>query len=202
VEHGKFVKFVTWLIQKDRLADSEVSNHRQEYDLQYHFNIVLPTLLADINKRIETWGKAGTVDPFVDIHNVRCQHYCLNSFFQVHLFSKLVFQMTARFGSCRAIADDVAAVNKIADFFMKSQTRKSAVTVLLPWFPSRGKKIMKQVTSDLYAMLRDHVEARRKEIPTSDVIDVLICEGAETNEIIQVCINHYTATQRNLLHGD
>jgi hypothetical protein len=96
--------------------------------------------------------------------------------------------MTVRIGTCRALSEDAATVDRMADLFMKMQTSTTSTALLLPWFPGRDRKIRKQVTSELFVMLYSHVEARRKEVPTSDTVDFLIGEGFDTNDIIQVCI--------------
>jgi hypothetical protein len=104
------------------------------------------------------------------------------------MFSKLVFRMKARLTTCRAISEDAATIDKIADLLMTMKTHATSTAILLPWFPGRDKKIIKQATSELYVMLYTCVETRRKEVPTTDAIDFLIGEGLDTNDIVQVWI--------------
>jgi len=126
----------------------------------------LPTLFKDMNKRMESWGKEGKIDPFVDIYN-------------------MVFHMTTRLGSCRAISEDAATVDKMANMFLKTQKSRTATSLLLPWFPSPGKIAAKLITYKLYTMLCGHIEARKTQTPTTDAIDVLLSEGYETNDVIE-----------------
>ena len=71
---GKVNKRIALLLNRNRLTDGERSYH----SISLVFNrliihrklLVLPSLFSDIEKRMETWGKQGKMDPFKLISDV------------------------------------------------------------------------------------------------------------------------------------
>ena len=102
------------------------------------------------------------------------------------LFLQLVFVSTARLISCRDLAENEADLKKIGDLFMTLETSATPASLLLPWFPSPGRKATKQATTEMFTILYTYVETRRHSVPTSDTIDVLIAEGESTQNIVGV----------------
>ena len=85
--------------------------------------------------------------------------------------------MTARLVSCDDLTKNEADLKRIRELFTTMHTSTTAVSLLLPWFPSPGRKSVKKSTTELFCLLQTHVEARRSAEPKSDAIDLLIAEG-------------------------
>jgi hypothetical protein len=128
---------------------------------------VLPTLFSDINRCAESWGAAGTMNPFKDVYN-------------------LVFQMTVRMTTCDELATDARSVQIVNDLYWKLEKSSTAVSLLLPWFPGAAKKNKNQATKDLYDMLSHYVDLRRNAVPNSNAIDVLIADGEDNPAVVGV----------------
>jgi sterol 14-demethylase len=63
------------------------------------------------------------------------------------------------------------------------------MSLLVPWFPTPSKFGKLFSIKSMYATLRNHVEERKKAaVPSSDAIDILLADGASTNDIIQFII--------------
>ena len=61
--------------------------------------------------------------------------------------------------------------------------------LLLPWFPSTGKKNKEIATKSLYTTLNDYVELRKKaDVPTLDAIDILLGKGLTTEDTIAIIL--------------
>jgi len=94
--------------------------------------------------------------------------------------------MTARMATCRDLSKNEADLNKIREVFLVIQASSTPVSLLLSYF-SPSRKTAKQVTSELYTLLQDNVETRRRALEfTSDAIDVLIADGETTKNIVGV----------------
>jgi len=66
----------------------------------------------------------------------------------------------------------------------------TAAAILLPWFPSRSKRINKRVTTDLYDLILKLVRDRRAAgAPTKDPIDVLIQIGDNDVDIVAMVMS-------------
>ncbi|KAJ7127689.1 cytochrome P450, partial [Mycena epipterygia] len=131
---------------------------------------IFPSLLSDFNNLMEAWGPAGSINPFTDIY-------------------KLVFQVTVRIASCRELADDPAAVDRLVQLYWELEKGSTPIAVLLPWFPSPARKARERAMADLSAMLYSYVQLRRNAaVPSSDAIDVLLAEGTPTDAIIGVIL--------------
>ncbi|KIM88310.1 hypothetical protein PILCRDRAFT_253602 [Piloderma croceum F 1598] len=132
---------------------------------------VMPTLLSDINKRMDAWGMEGKMNPFKNIYDI-------------------VIQLTVRIASCEELADDPRSVEKMSDLYWRLEKSATAVGLLLPWFPGTAKKDKKQASEGLYGLLSYYVDARRKaEVPSSDAIDELIADGADNAIIVEFVLN-------------
>jgi len=95
--------------------------------------------------------------------------------------------MTARMATCRDLTKNEGDLKKVGELFMTLQTSATPTSLLLPWFPSPARKTGKQATTELYTVLCNYVEARRRaQELTSDAIDVLIADGETTQNIVGV----------------
>lgn len=94
--------------------------------------------------------------------------------------------MTARMTTCHDLTKNDADLKKISELFMILQAGATPASLLFPWFPSPSRKTVKQATTELYTMLENYVEARRRAEPTTDAIDLLIADGETTQNIIGV----------------
>ncbi|GLB42444.1 putative cytochrome P450 [Lyophyllum shimeji] len=127
---------------------------------------VLPSLFDDVQARMDGWGKEGRMDPFKNIYD-------------------LVFQMTVRMATCRDLASDKEALDKLQHDYWVLEKSATPTALLLPWFPSKAKKDKETSTRNLFTQLYGYVEQRRAaEVPSADAIDLLIAEGLGNHEII------------------
>ena len=134
---------------------------------------VIPTLFSDIIKRMDgQWGDSGKINPFNDVYY-------------------LVFQMTVRMATCRALAEDWAAIDRLFRLYWTLEKSATPVGVLLPWFPSKASRDKKQANVEMYNMLYGYVDYRRSAQESgSDAIDVLIAQGEDNMSIVGVGQSH------------
>ncbi|KJA20468.1 hypothetical protein HYPSUDRAFT_203783 [Hypholoma sublateritium FD-334 SS-4] len=126
----------------------------------------IPALFEDINRRTESWGREGQIDPFKSIYD-------------------LVFQMTVRMASCDELANDAQELEKIQELYWILEKSATPTAVLLPWFPGRAKKAKEVATRQLYMKLSHYVDLRREaKVPTNNAIDILIRQGRSNPDII------------------
>lgn len=131
---------------------------------------MIPTLVSDVNQRMEAWGASGKMDPFKDIYD-------------------LVFQLTIRLSTCEELATNADSIKKISALYWQYEKSITAVGLLLPWFPGTAKKHQKQSTKGLYDILSHYVDVRRKaKVPNSDPFDILIADGESNAVIVEVCV--------------
>lgn len=145
---------------------------------------MLPSLLEDVTTQMTRWGKAGNLDPFDEIYDVRAM-VTLSSTRPYDI--QLVFRMIVRLGSCRELSEDNEAIDKLLKVFWAHEKGGTVEAVLLPWLPSPSRISRDRATKELYAMLNHYVELRRKaSTSSSDPLDILIQGGDRNEEIIQV----------------
>ena len=94
--------------------------------------------------------------------------------------------MTTRMVTCEELAKNETDLKKISGLLDAFITSPTPFASMLPWFP--GPARVKMITSNLkmFSIFRSYVEARRRAVPTSDAIDVLIAEGEKTKDIVMV----------------
>jgi len=93
--------------------------------------------------------------------------------------------MTVRMATCRELATDLEALNKLQNDYWILEKSATPTALLLPWFPSKAKKNKETATRNLYTTLHGYVENRRSaEVPSADAIDLLLAEGLGNQEII------------------
>ncbi|KAG6860941.1 hypothetical protein C0995_005771 [Termitomyces sp. Mi166 len=131
-------------------------------------NQLLPTLFEDVQRRMEDWGKEGILNPFKEVY-------------------ELVFQMTVRLATCRELSEDKEAISQLARHYWELEKSATPFALLFPWFPCPAKKAKQEATQNLYDLLSEYVNRRRKATErTTDAIDVLIAEGDSDDAIIGV----------------
>ena len=157
--------------RRERLQDCERSHNTHLNMLMINISTVLPTLLGDINTRMEAWGLAGKMDPYKDIYD-------------------LVFQMSIRMASCEELATDVKSIQNIRNLHSNYEKSITPTSLLLPWFPSTARKDKETAIRSLHSALSHYVNIRRKaETRNSHTIDVLIADGADNATIVEVCVS-------------
>ena len=97
---------------------------------------------------------------------------------------KLVFQMMVRWATCQELAENKDDIERLAQHYWDLEKSATPVALLLPWFPSRAKKVQRNSTRALFTLFYKYVILRRKApVPSSDSIDTLIAYG-DTDEAI------------------
>ncbi|KAF9457598.1 cytochrome P450 [Collybia nuda] len=164
-----------------RLQDIDIKSESQDNVSWFNKNIltlfdrarlsdVLPTLFDDMQKRMDSWGKEGRIDPFKHVYD-------------------LVFQMTVRMATCRELSTDLDAVTRLQGLYWTLEKSATPTSLLLPWFPGPAKRQKEVATKGIYALLDHFVECRRTaDVPTSDAIDVLLSQGNDNQNIIAVIV--------------
>jgi hypothetical protein len=98
--------------------------------------------------------------------------------------------MTVRLASCRELSEDLGAVIRLANLYMTVEKSATPISLLFPWFPGPAKRAKDRSTKDMYCMLKNYVDIRRKADTTSiDSIDVLIHNGESDDNIVGVCVS-------------
>ena len=79
------MKRISLLLNKNRLAEGERSYCSISlWFVKVRSLSVLPSLFSGIDKRMETWGKEGKMDPFKTIYDVCCP--CTTFLKESHIF--------------------------------------------------------------------------------------------------------------------
>lgn len=136
-----------------------------------HFANVLPDGFDDIQRRMETWGEAGLIDPFKDI-------------------SDLVMQMSCSLNSCRELATDVEAMRKLEYNYEIIRQSATPMALIFPWLPNLGLIRKAGACWRLYNIFHGYVEQRKKAVSNSchGAIDFLLARGLESRDIIGVLL--------------
>ncbi|KZP26907.1 cytochrome P450 [Athelia psychrophila] len=143
-----FNKRLAKILRRDRLQD------------------IIPTLFSDVNKRMETWGSAGQLNPFNNIQT-------------------LVFQMTVRMASCSELSTNYSDLERMSKLYWQLERSATPVGLLLPWFPGKARRDKKEATRGLYDLIDHYIQLRRNAtVPSSDAFDFLIAEGEKDQDIV------------------
>ena len=93
--------------------------------------------------------------------------------------------------TCRELADDKQAVEKLAQFYWNIEKSATPFASLLPWFPGSAKKTKEKATMGLYHLIGSYVKLHRDApIPSMDPIDVLMAQGISDDNILGVSFSH------------
>lgn len=83
----------------------------------------------------------------------------------------------------------MAVVDKVQQEYWMLEQSATVTALLLPWFPSTGNKIKDIATKNLFTILEEYVETRRKaDVPSSDAIDLLLAYGSTTKDTITLIL--------------
>lgn len=94
--------------------------------------------------------------------------------------------MTVRIGTCRELADNQQATDRLSELFLLHEQAASPLSILLPWVPGLGRK-KAAATRALFTLLSHYVNLRRKSnIQCSDALDMLIADGLDDATTIAV----------------
>ena len=121
---------------------------------------------------MDGWGDSGKINPFNDVYS-------------------FIFQMTVRMATCRELAEDEVAVDRLFGLFWKLEKTATPVGLLLPWLPSKAIRDKKQATADMYNTVFGYIASRRSARESgSDAIDLLIAQGDDNVTIVEVSWSH------------
>ena len=98
--------------------------------------------------------------------------------------------MTVRMASCRELATNIPAVDKLRRDYWMLEKSATPTALLLPWFPSTSKRNKKIARTSLFTTLRDYVALRKKaDVPTLDAIDILLGKGLSNDDTVTVILS-------------
>ncbi|TFK73496.1 cytochrome P450 [Pluteus cervinus] len=151
------VKGVTSDLQSKRIAliHKRLAAVQREASLSQ----LIPVILEDIRKQMDSWDGAGTFDPFDKIY-------------------ELLFQVTIRSLSCSEIADDPVLVSRLKVLYDKLETGTTPATVLLPWLPTPSMIKKLWATKEIYDIVVRAIDARQKSgVYKRDTLQMLLETG-------------------------
>lgn len=97
--------------------------------------------------------------------------------------------MTIRMATCRELATNMDDMTKLHQAYWMLEKSNTPTALLLPWFPSAGRKNRKIATQNLCETLYGYVESRKKaKVPTLDAIDIFLSLGLTTEETIAAAL--------------
>ncbi|KAI0631078.1 cytochrome P450 [Trametes polyzona] len=127
---------------------------------------LLPQILEDSRRMLDSWGFSGTVDPFERL-------------------PELIFQTTVRSLAFTEIADDRAAVQRLKELYDVLDTATTPATVLLPWLPGPSAVRRLLATKRIYDIISTALDARMAGgVARDDTPQMLIDAGDERMIII------------------
>ena len=95
--------------------------------------------------------------------------------------------MTVRASACNELADNPADVRKLLNMLHECELATNATSTLLKWFPSQGRKRHQAASREMYAMLQEVLNERRKTGRHEyDPMQALIDESYSDKDIIEV----------------
>ncbi|PFH49347.1 hypothetical protein AMATHDRAFT_76242 [Amanita thiersii Skay4041] len=153
------VKGITSDLQTKRIS----LIHKRLAAVQRHASLshLIPYILEDARMHMESWGAAGTFDPFDKIYQT-------------------VFQTTIRSLSCHEISDNPDLVSRLQVLYDRLDTGTTPATVLLPWLPTPSmiKKLL--ATKEIYDIVVAAINSRVKSgIHRDDTLQMLLDLGDE-----------------------
>ncbi|RDB29921.1 Lanosterol 14-alpha demethylase [Hypsizygus marmoreus] len=120
---------------------------------------LIPLILEDSRKVMETWGASGTFDPFENVY-------------------ELIFQTTLRSLSCTEISDDPVLVARLKKLYDTLDHGTTPATVLLPWLPTPAMLKKLWATKEIYDIVVAAVNAREQSgISRNDTLQMLLESG-------------------------
>ncbi|KAI0366812.1 cytochrome P450 [Pilatotrama ljubarskyi] len=127
---------------------------------------LLPQILEDSRRTMDSWGYSGTIDPFERL-------------------SELIFQTTVRCLAFTELADDAGAVARLKGLYDTLDTLTTPATVLLPWLPGPSAVRRLLATKRIYDIIGAKLDERTKGgVARDDTPQMLIDAGDERMIII------------------
>ncbi|KAL7277339.1 hypothetical protein ACG7TL_009197 [Trametes sanguinea] len=127
---------------------------------------LLPQILEDSRRTMDTWGFSGTLDPFERI-------------------SELIFQTTVRCLAFTELADDPVKVRRLKELYDTLDTATTPTTVLLPWLPGPTAVRRLLATKRIYDIISTTLDERTQSgMARDDTPQMLIDAGDERMIII------------------
>ncbi|KAK7470047.1 hypothetical protein VKT23_001484 [Stygiomarasmius scandens] len=127
---------------------------------------LIPAILEDSCRLMDSWGPSGTFDPFERIY-------------------ELVFQTTVRSLSCPEIANDAAIVSRLRELYDTLDTGTTPTSVLLPWLPSLGMLKKLWASKEIYYIVIAAIKRRKEcDIPKDDTLQMLLDSGDDKETIV------------------
>ncbi|KAJ7485453.1 cytochrome P450 [Mycena latifolia] len=127
---------------------------------------LIPVILEDSRRILESYGTSGTFDPFEKIY-------------------ELIFQTTVRSLSSSEISDDAALVARLKTLYDRLDTGTTPATVLVPWFPTPAMIKKLWATKEIYDIVVRAINAREQSgISRNDTLQMLVDSGDEKLVIV------------------
>ncbi|KAJ7268532.1 cytochrome P450 [Mycena rebaudengoi] len=127
---------------------------------------LIPLLLEDSRRVMESYGSSGTFDPFQTIY-------------------ELIFQTTVRSITCSEIADDEVLVARLKTLYDQLDHGTTPATVLVPWLPTPAMMRKLWATKGIYDIVVRVINAReRSGIPQNDTLQMLLDSGDEKMVVV------------------
>ncbi|KAG6854089.1 hypothetical protein C0991_010502 [Blastosporella zonata] len=124
-------------------------------------NDLIPLILDDSRRIMETWGTSGRFDPFESIYS-------------------LLFQTTLRSLSCTEISEDPIIVGRLKALYDTLDNGTTPATVLVPWFPTPAMIKKLWATKEIYEIVTKAIKEREKSgISRNDTLQMLLDCGDE-----------------------
>ncbi|KAI0356111.1 cytochrome P450 [Trametes cingulata] len=127
---------------------------------------LLPQILEDSRRTMDSWGLSGTIDPFERL-------------------AELIFQTTVRCLAFAELADDAGAVARLKGLYDTLDAHTTPATVLLPWVPTPSAVKRLLATKRIYDIIGAKLDERvRGGVARDDTPQMLIDAGDERMIII------------------
>ncbi|KAJ7126062.1 cytochrome P450 [Mycena epipterygia] len=127
---------------------------------------LIPVMLEDSRRILESYGTSGTFDPFEKIY-------------------ELIFQTTVRSLSSSEISNDAALVARLKTLYDRLDTGTTPATVLAPWFPTPAMIKKLWATKEIYDIVVRAINAREQSgISRNDTLQMLVDSGDEKLVIV------------------
>ena len=190
-----FKKRFNKVLSKARIQDGVHNLLYTIIDLEHrsYFGFSPPNTAARRHRKDRHMGKRWKDRKNRPIHrDLRCESFPLHSFFLTNVelapCIQLVFTTTARMATCHDLMKNEADLKKVGELLTTINTSATPASLVLPWLPSRARRVRKQATTELYDILHTYIENRRLAEFTSDAIDLLITDGETTQDIVGASI--------------
>lgn len=140
-----------------RLATAQNSDHLER---------LIPKLLFDSCRILESWGESGVLDPFTKL-------------------PELTFQTNVRSLACAEIADNAATVAHLKQLYDTLDAATTPTSVLFPWLPSPSAIRRLLATKKIYDVISAAVDVRSQCGPAQDdTLQLLLDSGDDKMTIV------------------